>query len=36
LIQKLEAGEYEIEDLSDAEQAQVEQQIEAILKNKNG
>jgi phosphoglycerate-specific signal transduction histidine kinase len=28
LIQKLEAGEYEIEDLSDAEQAQVEQQIE--------
>lgn len=36
LIQKLEAGEYEIEDLSDAEQAQVEQQIEEILKNKNG
>jgi hypothetical protein len=36
LIQKLEAGEYEIEDLSDAEQTQVEQQIEAILKNKNG
>jgi len=36
LIQKLEAGEYEIEDLSDAEQAQVEQQIEDILKNKNG
>ena len=36
LIQKLEAGEYEIEDLSDAEQAQVEQQIETILKNKNG
>jgi len=36
LIQKLEAGEYEIEDLSDAEQAQVEQQIEQILKNKNG
>jgi hypothetical protein len=35
LIQKLEAGEYEIEDLSDAEQAQVEQQIEQILKNKN-
>ena len=35
LIQKLEAGEYEIEDLSDAEQAQVEQQIEEILKNKN-
>ena len=35
LIQKLEAGEYEIEDLSDAEQAQVEQQIESILKNKN-
>ena len=36
LIEKLEAGEYEIEDLSDAEQAQVEQQIEDILKNKNG
>jgi len=36
LIQKLEAGEYEIEDLSDAEQVQVEQQIEEILKNKNG
>jgi hypothetical protein len=36
LIEKLEAGEYEIEDLSDAEQAQVEQQIEEILKNKNG
>lgn len=35
LIQKLEAGEYEIEDLSDAEQAQVEQQIEQILKNNN-
>jgi len=35
LISKLEAGEYEIEDLSDAEQAQVEQQIEDILKNKN-
>jgi len=35
LIQKLEAGEYEIEDLSDAEQAQVEQQIEEILKNNN-
>ena len=34
LIGKLEAGEYEIEDLSDAEQAQVEQQIEEILKNK--
>ena len=34
LIEKLEAGEYEIEDLSDAEQAQVEQQIEAILKSK--
>jgi hypothetical protein len=34
LIQKLEAGEYEIEDLNDAEQAQVEQQIEDILKNK--
>jgi hypothetical protein len=32
LIQKLEAGEYEIEDLSDAEQAQVEHQIEEILK----
>jgi hypothetical protein len=36
LISKLEAGEYEIEDLSEAEQAQVEQQIEEILKNKNG
>ena len=36
LIQKLEAGEYEIEDLSDAEQAQVEQQIEEILKGKRG
>lgn len=36
LIQKLEAGEYEIEDLSEAEQAQVEQQIEEILKSKNG
>ena len=35
LIQKLEAGEYEIEDLSDAEQAQVEQQIEEILKGKS-
>ena len=35
LIQKLEAGEYEIEDLNDAEQAQVEQQIEDILKKKN-
>ena len=34
LIGKLEAGEYEIEDLSNAEQAQVEQQIEEILKNK--
>jgi hypothetical protein len=34
LIQKLEAGEYEIEDLNDAEQAQVEQQIEDILKHK--
>jgi hypothetical protein len=34
LISKLEAGEYEIEDLSDAEQAQVEQQIEEILKTK--
>ena len=34
LIEKLEAGEYEIEDLSDAEQAQVEQQIEEILKAK--
>ncbi len=32
LIQKLEAGEYEIEDLNEAEQAQVEQQIEQILK----
>jgi hypothetical protein len=32
LISKLEAGEYEIEDLSEAEQAQVEQQIEEILK----
>ena len=36
LIEKLEAGEYEIEDLSDAEQAQVEQQIEDILKGKRG
>jgi hypothetical protein len=36
LISKLEAGEYEIEDLSDAEQAQVEQQIEEIIKSKNG
>ena len=36
LIQKLEAGEYEIEDLSDAEQAQVESQIEEILKGKRG
>ena len=35
LIAKLEAGEYEIEDLSAAEQSQVEQQIEDILKNKN-
>ena len=35
LIEKLEAGEYEVEDLNDAEQAQVEQQIETILKNKN-
>jgi len=35
LIQKLEAGEYEIEDLNEAEQSQVEQQIETILKNKN-
>jgi hypothetical protein len=35
LIQKLEAGEYEVEDLNDAEQSQVEQQIEDILKNKN-
>jgi hypothetical protein len=34
LINKLEAGEYEIEDLNDAEQAQVESQIEEILKNK--
>jgi cytochrome c oxidase subunit IV len=34
LINKLEAGEYEIEDLNDAEQAQVEQHIEEILKNK--
>ena len=32
LITKLEAGEYEIEDLSAAEQSQVEQQIEDILK----
>jgi hypothetical protein len=36
LIEKLEAGEYEVEDLSEAEQAQVEQQIEDILKSKNG
>jgi hypothetical protein len=35
LIQKLEAGEYEIEDLNEAEQAQVEQQIEEILQKKN-
>jgi hypothetical protein len=35
LIRKLEAGEYEIEDLNEAEQSQVEQQIEDILKNKN-
>ena len=35
LIQKLEAGEYEVEDLNAAEQSQVEQQIEDILKNKN-
>lgn len=35
LIQKLEAGEYEIEDLSDSEQAQVEEQIEKIVKSKN-
>lgn len=35
LVEKLEAGEYEIEDLSEAEQAQVEQQIEQILKNNN-
>ena len=35
LIAKLEAGEYEIEDLSAAEQSQVEQQINDILKNKN-
>jgi hypothetical protein len=33
LISKLEAGEYEIEDLNEAEQAQVEQQIESILKS---
>jgi hypothetical protein len=36
LIGKLEAGEYEIEDLSNAEQAQVESQIENILKNNRG
>ena len=35
LIQKLEAGEYEVEDLSEAEQEQVEQQIEEILKKKS-
>lgn len=35
LIAKLEAGEYEIEDLNEAEQSQVEQQINDILKNKN-
>ena len=34
LIKKLEAGEYEIEDLNEAEQAQVEQQIEEILGKK--
>jgi len=36
LIEKLEAGEYEIEDLSEAEQEQVEHQIEEILKQKRG
>ena len=36
LIKKLEAGEYDIEELNAAEQAQVEQQIEEILKTKRG
>lgn len=35
LIQKLEAGEYEIEDLNEAERAQVEEQIQSIINNKN-
>jgi hypothetical protein len=34
LIEKLEKGEYEIEDLSDAEREQVEEEIEQILKKK--
>lgn len=34
LINKLEAGEYEIEDLNDAEKSQVEEQIEKIVNNK--
>jgi len=34
LIQKLEDGEYEIEDLNEAEKAQVEEQIEKIIQNK--
>ena len=34
LIQKLEAGEYEIEDLNDAEKSQVEEQIEQIIHGK--
>jgi hypothetical protein len=35
LIDKLQAGEYEIEDLSESERDQVERQIEDIVKNKN-
>ena len=35
LISKLQAGEYEIEDLSDAEREQVEKQIEQIVKSNN-
>ena len=35
LIEKLEAGEYELEDLNEAEQAQVEEQIKQILNSKN-
>lgn len=35
LVSKLQAGEYEIEDLSDTERDQVEQQIEDIVRSKN-
>jgi hypothetical protein len=35
LIKKLESGEYELEDLNEIEQEQVEEQIKQILKNKN-